>query len=59
MVPSYVRGDLTAAYRPIKPLELRFNVINVSDERYFDAIHPSHVIPGNARTFLLTGTWRF
>jgi len=34
-------------------------VINVSDARYFDAIHPSHVIPGNARTFLLTGTWRF
>jgi len=59
VVPSYARGDLTAAYRPIKPLELRFNVINVSDERYFDAIHPSHVIPGNARTFLLTGTWRF
>jgi catecholate siderophore receptor len=59
VVPSYVRGDLTAAYRPIKPLELRFNVINVSDERYFDAIHPSHVVPGNARTFLLTGTWRF
>jgi catecholate siderophore receptor len=58
-VPSYVRGDLTAAYRPITPLELRFNVINVSDERYFDAIHPSHVIPGNARTLLLTGTWRF
>ncbi len=59
VVPSYVRGDLTAAYRPIKPLELRFNVINVSDERYFDAIHPSHVVPGDARTFLLTGTWRF
>lgn len=59
VVPSYVRGDLSAAYRPIKPLELRLNVINVSDERYYDAIHPSHVVPGNARTFLLTGTWRF
>lgn len=59
VVPSYVRGDVTVAYRPIKPLELRFNVINISDEKYFDAIHPSHVIPGNARTFLLTGTWRF
>jgi hypothetical protein len=43
----------------IRPLELRFNVINISDEKYFDAIHPSHVIPGAARTFLLTGTWRF
>ena len=59
VVPSYVRGDVTVAYRPIKPLELRFNVINISDEKYFDAIHPSHVIPGAARTFLLTGTWRF
>ena len=59
VVPSYVRGDVTVAYRPIKPLELRFNVINIADEKYFDAIHPSHVIPGNARTFLLTGTWRF
>ena len=26
---------------------------------YFDAVHPGHVIPGAARTFLLTGTWRF
>jgi catecholate siderophore receptor len=58
-VPSYVRGDVMVAYRPITPLELRFNVINISDAKYFDAVHPSHVIPGNARTFLLTGTWRF
>ena len=33
----YVRGDVTVAYRPIKPLELRFNILNVADERYFDA----------------------
>lgn len=59
VVPGYARGDVTLAYRPIRPLELRFNVVNISDERYYDAIHPSHVIPGNARTFLLTGTWRF
>lgn len=46
-------------YKPIRPLELRLNVINISDAQYFDAIHPGHVIPGNARTFLFTGTWRF
>jgi catecholate siderophore receptor len=57
--PSYVRADLTAAYRPIKPLELRMNIINLSDEVYFDQVHPSHVVPGAARTFLFTGTWRF
>jgi catecholate siderophore receptor len=59
VVPSYARGDITIGYRPITPLQLRFNVINISDAKYFDGIHPSHVIPGNARTFLLTGTWRF
>jgi catecholate siderophore receptor len=58
-VPSYVRGDVSIAYRPIKPLELRFNVLNIADTTYFDAVHPGHAIPGAARTFLLTGTWRF
>jgi catecholate siderophore receptor len=59
VVPSYAKGDIMIGYRPIPPLQLRFNVINISDAQYFDGIHPGHVIPGNARTFLLTGTWRF
>ncbi|HEY7204795.1 MAG TPA: TonB-dependent receptor, partial [Methylomirabilota bacterium] len=59
VVPSYARGDIMIGYRPIPPLQLRFNVINISDAQYFDGVHPGHVIPGNARTFLLTGTWRF
>jgi len=57
--PSYVRGDVTVAYRPIKPLELRFNVLNIADTTYWDAVTGGHVIPGTTRTFLLTGTWRF
>jgi catecholate siderophore receptor len=59
VAPSYVRADLTVAYRPIKPLELRMNVINLADQVYFDQVHPSHIVPGAARTFLFTGTWRF
>ncbi len=47
------------AYRPVKSFELRANIINVSDERYTDGVHPSHAIPGTARTYLLTGTWSF
>ena len=41
-----MRGDLTVAYRPIKPLELRFNVLNVADTTYYDALHPGHVDSG-------------
>ena len=59
IAPGYVRADMTVAYKPIKPLELRMNVINLADEVYFDQVHPSHVVPGAARTFLFTGTWRF
>jgi catecholate siderophore receptor len=58
-VPWYARGDVTVAYRPVKSFELRANIINVSDERYTDGVHPSHAIPGTARTYLLTGTWSF
>jgi catecholate siderophore receptor len=58
-VPWYARGDLTVAYRPAKQVELRANVINVSDERYVEQIHPGHGVPGAARTFLLTGTFSF
>jgi catecholate siderophore receptor len=57
--PSYVRGDISVAYRPIKPLELRFNLQNIADSTYYDAVHPGHVVPGAGRTFFLTGTWRF
>jgi catecholate siderophore receptor len=57
--PAYVTGDVSVAFRPIKPLELRLNVLNISDETYFPSTHPAHVIPGASRTFLLTGTWRF
>ncbi|MEX2223648.1 MAG: TonB-dependent siderophore receptor [Candidatus Rokuibacteriota bacterium] len=57
--PAFVTGDALIAFRPIKPLELRFNVLNLSNATYFDSTHPAHVIPGASRTFLLTGTWRF
>jgi catecholate siderophore receptor len=59
VAPSYVRADLTVAYRPIRPFELRMNVINLADTVYFDQVHPSHVVPGAGRTFLFTGTLRF
>ena len=58
-VPWYARGDITAAYRPVKSFELRANIINVSDERYTDGVHPSHAVPGAYRTYILTGTWSF
>jgi catecholate siderophore receptor len=58
-VPGYVRGDATVAFRPLKQLELRLNVVNVSDAKYYDNVYQAHVVPGAGRTFILTGTFTY
>jgi catecholate siderophore receptor len=58
-VPKTVRWDATAAYQFNKNIQLRFNAINLTDELYFDGIHPSHVVPGAGRTFILSGNFRY
>jgi catecholate siderophore receptor len=57
--PGYVRADVTAAWRPVKPFEFRMNIQNIADSVFFEQVHPSHVIPGAGRTFLFTGTLSF
>jgi catecholate siderophore receptor len=58
-VPKTVRWDATVAYQFNKNIQLRFNAINLTDELYFDGIHPSHVVPGAGRTFILSGNFRY
>jgi catecholate siderophore receptor len=57
-VPGYVRWDLTGAYQVHKNVGVRLNIQNVMDTTYFDQVHPGHVIPGDGRTFILSGTSR-
>ena len=58
-VPGYVRWDLTAAYQINKNMGVRLNVQNVMDTTYFDQVHPSQVIPGDGRTFIVSGNFTF
>ena len=58
-VPMTVRWDATVAYQFNRNIQLRFNAINLTDELYFDGIHPSHVVPGAGRTFILSGNFRY
>lgn len=55
-VPSYARGDATVAFRPFSQFELRMNILNVSNELYFDQVAGGQAVPGAGRTFLFTGT---
>jgi catecholate siderophore receptor len=58
-VPGYIRGDLTAAWRPIPKFELRMNVQNVADNRFYESVYQGHVVPGAGRTVLFTGTFTY
>jgi catecholate siderophore receptor len=59
VLPGYVKGDLTAAYFPAKSVELRLNILNISDARYFDQVYQGHAPPAPGRTFLISGYFRF
>ena len=58
-VPGYVRWDLTGAYQVNKNVGVRLNIQNMMNATYFDQVHPGHVIPGDGRTFILSGNFTF
>lgn len=60
--PEYVRFDAVARWRPTDRIELRANVLNLTDKRYYDAIYRSgapfaYIAPGRSAT--LTASVRF
>jgi catecholate siderophore receptor len=59
LVPMTVRWDATVAYQVNRNVQLRFNALNLTDELYYDGVHPGHVVPGAGRTFILGGNFRY
>ena len=52
VIPSYIRGDLTARYQ-IAPFDFRFKLENILDKRYVSSsVYNDTVIQGNRRTAL-------
>jgi catecholate siderophore receptor len=45
-VPSYGLFDAMARYRLSDSVTLKVNLANLTDEYYFDQLHPWHVVPG-------------
>jgi len=59
-VPSYVRLDATAAYKINDNLDLRVNVQNVTNKRYFSQAYSSHYgIMAPGRTAFATLSFRY
>jgi catecholate siderophore receptor len=60
-VPGYWKFDAVARYRPTDTIELRANVLNIFDKRYYDAIYRSgtpfsYVAPGRSATLSVSFT---
>jgi len=59
-VPGYARLDATLAYRR-HDYDVRLNVFNLADRRYYDALIPSdggRAVPGSGRTAMLSVDYR-
>jgi catecholate siderophore receptor len=57
--PGYWLGDAMIAYHPTKNLTLRLNLYNLTDEEYIDRVGGGHIVPGPARSAVLTASLAF
>ncbi|MCB2048908.1 MAG: TonB-dependent siderophore receptor [Novosphingobium sp.] len=60
-VPGYWKFDAVVRYRPSESIEIRANVLNLFDKRYYDAIYRSgspfsYVAPGRSATLSVSFT---
>lgn len=57
-VDGYTRYDLTLAYHQ-RDYDIRLNILNLTDEEYFEAASANRAVPAQGRTALVTATYRF
>ncbi len=53
-VDGYITFNAMAKYQITPKISMQLNIYNITNEFYYDQLHPSHVIPGAGRTLLLT-----
>lgn len=59
VVDGYWLVDAVVSYEINKHVDLRLNMYNLTDEYYFSQIGGGHVVPGAARSVLLSTSFRF
>lgn len=57
-VPSYTRWDALLSYDQ-KEYEVKLNVFNLFDEKYYEAVYQGHTVPGTTRAVQLTYEVKF
>ncbi|MBV8166167.1 MAG: TonB-dependent siderophore receptor [Alphaproteobacteria bacterium] len=59
VIPDYYTVNLMARYPVTEDISIQANVYNLTNEYYYDQIHPNHVIPGPGRYALFSTHFRF
>jgi catecholate siderophore receptor len=57
--PDYWTLNAMIKYRLNKHVDLQANVYNLTDNYYYDQIHPAHIIPGAGISALFSASFRF
>ena len=58
-VPGYYTVSAMAKYPLNEHVSLQCNLYNLTDNKYFDQLHPAHVVPGAGRTALFTVNFKY
>ena len=57
-MPGYTRVDAMLSYQR-QGVQLKLNVLNLANRRYYEGVYQGHVIPGTARNVQLTLEYKF
>ena len=57
--PGYWIVSAMAKYPLSERVDLQLNLTNLTDNRFYDQLHPSHVVPGSGRTAMLSLTYKY
>nr|BAE87072.1 TonB-dependent transporter [Sphingomonas sp. A1] len=58
VAPAYTRYDALIEYDE-QDYALKLNILNLTNKVYWDALYRGHAVPGQARTVLLTGEYKW
>jgi catecholate siderophore receptor len=56
---GYVIYSAMLKYQMTKNVDIQLNVTNLTDEFFYDGVHPGHIVPGEGRTFFVSTNFRF
>ncbi len=58
-VPAYTRFDAALSWRMTETVTARFNILNITDKRFYEGVYAGNTTPGAGRTFLMSVAARF